>query len=100
MKFLILQKIKPPVPIEVLSKLSPAQLKYISELESKGIIEKYYHLIGQQGFMIICNVDSDDELSKIISQDPLFFYSSREIFPLTTRQIHTKHLMEILKGEI
>jgi len=97
MKFLVLQWIKPQVPIERLTRLTPAQFKYLSKLESQGKVEQYYHLIGQQGHMIICNVKSDEELSKVISEDPLFFDSEREIYPLTTREAHEKRLIEQLK---
>jgi len=96
MKFLVLQWIRPQVPIERLASLTPAQFKYLSKLESQGKVERYYHLIGQQGHMIICNVNSDEELSRIISEDPLFFDSVRRIYPLTTREAHEKRLMELL----
>jgi len=97
MKFLVLQWIKPQTPIERLASLTPAQFKYLSKLESQGKVEQYYHLIGQQGHMIICNVASDEELSRIISEDPLFFDSEREIYPLTTREAHEKRLLELLR---
>jgi len=96
LKFLILQWIIPQTPIEKIAKLVPAQFKYLDELESKGKIEKYYHLIGKQGHMIIVDVSSDEELSRIISEDPLFFQSKRRIYPLTTRETHKKHLRELL----
>jgi len=95
-KFLVLQWIKPHVPIERLASLTPAQFKYLSKLESQRKVEQYYHLIGQQGHMIICNVSSDEELSRIISEDPLFFDSVRKIYPLTTREAHQKRLLELL----
>jgi len=97
MKFLVLQWIKPQVSIERLVSLTPAQFKYLSKLESQGKVEQYFHLIGQQGHMIVCNVDSDEELSRIISEDPLFFDSQREIYPLTTREAHEKRLLELLR---
>lgn len=97
MKFLVLQWIKPQAPIERLVSLTPAQFKYLSKLESQGKVEQYYHLIGQQGHMIICNVASDEELSRIISEDPLFFDSQRKIYPLTTREAHEKRLLELLR---
>lgn len=97
MKFLVLQWIRPQVPIERLTRLTPAQFKYLSELESQRKVEKYYHLIGKQGHMMICNVESDEELSKIIGDDPLFFESERKIYPLTTREAHEKRLLEMLK---
>ncbi len=98
MKFLILQKVRPRTPIEILSKLTPAQFKYIEELQHLGKVKEYYHLIGQQGHMVIVDVASDDDLSKIIGEDPLFFYSSRKIYPLTTLEIHKKHFREMIEG--
>jgi len=97
MKFLVLQWIKPQVPIERLASLTPAQFKYLSKLEAQGKIERYYHLIGRQGHMVICNADSDEELSRIISEDPLFFDSERQVYPLTTREAHEKRLLEMLR---
>ena len=98
MKFLILQKIRSSTPVKTLAELTPAQLKYIEELQRKGKVEKYYHLVGQQGHMLIVDASSDDELSKIVSEDPLFFYSGRRIYPLTTFEVHMKHFSELFKG--
>jgi hypothetical protein len=96
-KFLILQRVKPKVPIDRLAGLMPAQFKYLSKMEEVGKIDLYYHLIGQQGHMLICNADSDEELSRIIGEDPLFFDSDRQIYPLTTRRAHEKRLLEMLR---
>jgi muconolactone delta-isomerase len=97
MKFLILQRIKPRVPIDRLASLMPAQFKYLSKMEADGKVDLYYHMIGQQGHMLICNADSDEELSRIIGEDPLFFDSDRQIYPLTTRRVHEKRLLEMLR---
>ena len=97
MKFLVLQWMKPQVPIERLASLTPAQFKYLSKLESQGKVEQYYHMIGKQGHMKICNASSDEELSRIISEDPLFFDSVRKIYPLTTREAHEKRLLEMMR---
>lgn len=97
MKFLVLQWTKPQVPIERLAKLTPAQFSYLSKLESQGKVEVYYHMVGQQGHMLICNAGSDEELSRIISEDPLFFDSERKVYPLTTREAHEKRLLELLR---
>jgi hypothetical protein len=53
-------------------------------------------MIGQQGHMLICNAESDEELSRIIGEDPLFFDSERKIYPLTTREAHEKRMLEML----
>ncbi|MBT0160027.1 hypothetical protein G4O51_08585 [Candidatus Bathyarchaeota archaeon A05DMB-2] len=88
MKFLIIQKIKQEVPLEEWSKMLPLQFKYFEKLEKEKIFEADYHLIGQQGSMLTVNVDSDETLSKVVGEDHMFFQSEREIYPLTTRQIH------------
>jgi muconolactone delta-isomerase len=97
MKFLIIQKVKREVPIEKWAKLLPLQFKYFEKLEKEKTLEVYYHLIGQQGSMLIVNVDSDETLSRVIGEDPMFFHSEREVFPLTTRQTHEKQIKKLLQ---
>ena len=97
MKFLIIQKVKREVPIEKWSKMLPLQFKYFEDLEKEKTLETYYHLIGQQGSMLIVNTESDEKLSKIIGQDPMFFDLDREIYPLTTRQTHEKQIRQLLE---
>jgi hypothetical protein len=46
--------------------------------------------------MLIVNAESDEKLSKVIGQDPLFFDLEREIYPLTTRKAHEQQIREIL----
>jgi len=96
MKFLIIQKVKQEIPVERWAKLLPLQFKYFEKLEKERVLEVYYHLIGQQGSMLVVNVDSDETLSKVIGQDPMFFHLEREIYPLTTRQTHEKQIRQIL----
>ncbi len=97
LKFLIIQKVKREVPLNRWAKLLPLQFKYFEKLQKEKTIETYYHLIGQQGTMLIVEVDSDEKLSRIIGQDPMFFECEREIYPLTTRQTHEKQVLELLK---
>jgi muconolactone delta-isomerase len=97
MKFLVIQKVKREVPLEKWAKLLPLQFKYFEKLEKEKVLEIYYHLIGQRGSMLVVNVDSDEALSKVIGQDPMFFHLEREIYPLTTRQTHEKQIRQLLK---
>ena len=83
--------------MEKWSKLLPLQFKYFEKLEKEKLVDVDYHLIGHQGSMLIVNVDSDETLSKIIGEDPLFFQSEREIYPLTTRQTHEKQIRQLLQ---
>jgi uncharacterized protein YciI len=95
MKFLIIAKVR-QTPVDVWAKLLPAHFKYLDELERKKTVEVSYHLIGHQGDALIVNVSSDEELASIIGEDPLFFYTEREIYPLTTREAHKRRLERIL----
>ncbi len=97
MKFLIIEKANVEIPIETWSKLLPLQFKYFDDLEKKKTIDISYHLIGHRGSMLIVNAGSDEELSKLISEDPLFFYTEREVYPLTTRETHKKYLRKLLQ---
>jgi muconolactone delta-isomerase len=97
MKFLIIQKIKQEVPLEKWAKLLPMQFKYFEKLEKEKTVEVDYHLIGQQGSMLIINVDSDEALSRVVGEDPMFFHSEREIYPLTTHQTHEKQIRKLLQ---
>lgn len=97
MKFLVIQKVKREVPMERWAKMLPLQFKYFEKLEQEKTLEVYYHLIGQQGSMLIINVDTDEKLSRVIGQDPMFFDCDREIYPLTTRKTHENQIRELLK---
>ncbi len=97
MKFLIIQRVKQEVPLEKWAKLLPLQFTYFEKLEEEKVLEVTYHLIGQQGSMLVVNVNSDDQLSQVVGQDPMFFHLEREIYPLTTRQTHEKQIRRLLK---
>jgi len=95
MKFLILQKFR-QVPVDVWAKLLPAHYKYLDDLEKEGTVEVSYHLIGYQRNLLIVKADSDEELTRIVSEDPLFFHSEREVYPLTTREAHKRYLKKLI----
>jgi uncharacterized protein YciI len=94
MKFLIISKVR-QINVEVWAKVLPAHFKYLDDLEKKKAIEVSYHLIGHQGDVLIVNAKTDEELASIVGEDPLFFYSEREVYPLTTREVHKKRLKGI-----
>lgn len=95
MKFLIIAKAR-STAVDVWAKLLPAHFKYLDELKKKKVIEVSYHLIGHQGDALIVKADSDEELAGIIGEDPMFFHFEREVYPLTTREVHKRRLEEIL----
>lgn len=94
MKFLVLERPKSGVKASVLSKLSLLQHVYFRKLQKEGKIERYYHLIGLQGLVYMCDVSSEEELSRIVSQDPMFFHSRRRVYPLISAETHEKIVRE------
>ncbi len=98
MKFLIIERVTKGIPLEKWAKLLPAQFKYFDDLEKTGKIEVSYHLVGHQGSLLIVDVATDEELSRIISEDPMFFHSRRQVYPLTTRETHKKYLRKLLQA--
>jgi len=99
MRFLIIQKVKREVPMEKWAKLLPLQFRYFDQLEKQKALEATYHLIGQQGSMLVLNVDSDEDLSRVVGEDPMFFHVDREVYPLTTRGNHEKRFKAMLQKE-
>ena len=95
MKFLIISKTR-QMAADVWAKLLPAHFKYLDELEKKKVMEVSYHLIGHQGDVMIVEANSDEELASTVGEDPMFFYSERQVYPLTTREVHKRRLKKIL----
>jgi hypothetical protein len=96
-KFLIIQKVKHEIPMEKWAKLLPLQFRYFDQLEKQKTLEVTYHLIGQQGSILVVNVDSDATLSRVIGEDPMFFHMDREMYPLMTRENHEKQIPKLLQ---
>jgi hypothetical protein len=47
--------------------------------------------------VLIVNVDSDDTLSRVVGEDPMFFFMEREIYPLTSRESHEARIKQMLQ---
>ena len=72
-------------------------IQVLQEAGERKVLEVYYHIFGQQGSMLVVNVDSDETLSLVIGQDLMFFHLEREIYPLTTRKTPEKQTRQLLK---
>ena len=74
-----------------------AQMSYLDGMREEGKIKELYHLIGQQGVAMICDVGADEELSRLVNRDPLFFHMERQIYPVITPEAHRELLKELLQ---
>lgn len=82
MKFLVLWRLE-------LSLLSTAVLQAVTRmpdhaepLEASGKIAGRYHIVGGHGGAWIYNVDSNEELERLLAQSPVFNYARYEVYPL------------------
>jgi len=92
MKFLAIQRIRHEVLMEKWTKLPTHRFRYFGKLEREETLKSTYHLAGHQRTMLIVNMDSDETLSRVIGEDPMFFEVDREICPSTTRENHEKQI--------
>ena len=84
----------PTIEMDEIASFAVQVLREAGERQLSGDLLSPYRA---QGSMFIVNVNTDEELSKIIGQDPLFFNLKREIYQLTTRQTHEKQIKQLLK---
>jgi len=81
-KFLVLWRID----IALLSRgVLQAVLKmpeYATPLEQRGTVVCRYHLVGAHGGAWIYDVESNEELDRLLALSPVFNYSRYEILPL------------------
>jgi len=94
---LVIERVRPETPVDVLSKLLLAQMGFLDKMKEEGKIEELYHMIGRQGIAMICDVGSDEELSRLLSRDPLFFHMEREIHPIISQEAHRKLIRELIE---
>jgi muconolactone delta-isomerase len=58
-----------------------------------------YLLSRQQGQHVTVNAESDEALSRIVGEAPMFFYMNREVYPLTTRENHEQRIRNLLQQQ-
>ncbi len=56
---------------------------YAKSLERQGKLESYYHIVGRHGGAWIFDVESNDELDRLIAGMPVYNYAEYHIYPLT-----------------
>ena len=82
MKFLVLwhlevRRIGPQMMAAVMD-----QSKYGKKLEADGKLECRYHVVGSHGGAWIYNVESNEELDRLLAMSPVFNFSTYQVLPL------------------
>jgi muconolactone delta-isomerase len=82
MKFLVLwhfgnTRLTPEIISAVLE-----QPQYGKKLEAQGKLECRYHVVGSHGGAWIYNVDSNEELDRLLAMSPVYNFAVYQVLPL------------------
>ena len=81
MKFLMIERHRESLTRECLEKIAPQMFAYLEKLHEMGKAE-HWVMVGQPGGIVMFDVESNEELAVLISQCPIYPYTTREIIPL------------------
>ena len=79
---LVLCKTLLPAPPEVMDAFI-AQCDYMEKLRKQGTVKIFVPFSGLNGGVFVAEVKTNEDLTRIISECPMYPYVSREIYPLT-----------------
>ena len=82
MKFLVLWHFEPSVLRQDIVRAVLGQPSYAKKLETDGKLECRYHLIGKHGGAWIYNVDSNEELDRLLAASPVYNLAIYDVLPL------------------
>jgi muconolactone delta-isomerase len=81
MEFLVVERHRESLTKDVLERVAPAMFDYLGKLERLGKAQ-HWVMAGQAGGVVLFDVESNEELATLISQSPIYPYTTREIIPL------------------
>ena len=55
---------------------------YASKLASQGKLEKRWHIVGKHGGAWIYDVDSNEELERLLAMAPVYNFARYDVYPL------------------
>ena len=81
-KFLVLWNVNPGLVKQAVMTAVLLTQDYGKDLESKGKIERRYHVIGRHGGAWIYNVDSHEELDRLLAMSRVYNFAQYEVLAL------------------
>lgn len=84
-----------PAPPEVLDAFI-AQCEYMEKLIGEKKVKIFVLFSGLNGGFFVANVETNEDLTRMLSECPMFPYVSREIYPLT-EDIQAKQIVADMK---
>ena len=81
-QYLVICKTVLPAPPEVMDAFI-AQCDYMEKLRKRGTVKMFVPFSGLDGGFFVVETATNEELTQILSECPIFPYVKREIYPLT-----------------
>jgi muconolactone delta-isomerase len=82
MKFLVLWRMELSLLSSEMAAAVARMPRYAKPLEQRGAVLARYHLVGQHGGAWIYEVDSNEELERLLATSPVYNFARYEIYPL------------------
>jgi muconolactone delta-isomerase len=81
-KFLILWSLEPALLGQEAVKAVFSMPTYAEKLIKDGKLDKRYHLVGKHGGAWIYNVESNEELDRLLALAPVYNFARYDVYPL------------------
>ena len=81
-KFLVLWSLPPSVVSRDTMSAVLKMAEYAQKLKDTGKLEKRYHVIGKHGGAWIYDVQSHEELDRLLAMAPVYNFAEYEVLPL------------------
>lgn len=82
MKFLVLWRMELSLLSSEMAAAVARMPRYAGPLEERRVVIARYHLVGQHGGAWIYDVDSNEELERLLALSPVYNFARYEIHPL------------------
>lgn len=81
-KFLVLWRVELALVSRQMATAVARMPEYARPLERSGKVAARYHLVGAHGGAWIYDVDSNEELERLLGSAPVYNYARYEVYPL------------------
>jgi len=81
-KFLVLWHLEPGLLNQTALRAVMDQPSYGKKMEADGKLECRYHVVGKHGGAWIYNVESNEELDRLLAMAPVYNFATYEVLPL------------------
>lgn len=83
MKFLVIWRLDLRLLSAAMARSVARMTEHAQSLQESGKLVSRYHIVGAHGGAWIFDVESNDELERLLATSPVFNFAHYEVYPLT-----------------